>query len=102
MTESTPSPDLSPSPSSSSYRRYRIDPDAHARYAVCEPSAESDWGFPDEDSPSDFSSHDDWVRAKVQESLDDPRPNISHDVAMRQILAVLNRSCNAYYRRAKA
>jgi len=26
-----------------------------------------------------------WLRAKVQESLDDPRPNIPHDVVMAEM-----------------
>ncbi len=30
-------------------------------------------------------SYDTWFRAKVQESLDDPRPSIPHDQVMAQI-----------------
>ncbi|MBI3523674.1 MAG: antitoxin [Betaproteobacteria bacterium] len=30
-----------------------------------------------------------WLRAKVQESLDDPRPNIPHDVVMAEMRKLL-------------
>jgi hypothetical protein len=33
--------------------------------------------------------YDDWFRAQVQEALDDPRPAIPHDEAMRRIRAAL-------------
>ena len=34
-------------------------------------------------------SYDAWFRAKVQESLDDPRPSIPHDVVMAKMRALL-------------
>ena len=34
-------------------------------------------------------SYDAWFRAKVQESLDDPRPRIPHDVVMAKMRALL-------------
>jgi hypothetical protein len=33
--------------------------------------------------------YDAWFRAKVQESLDDPRPSIPHDVVMAKMRALL-------------
>ena len=35
------------------------------------------------------ASHDRWVRAKVQASIDDPRPSIPHDEAMAEVKRVL-------------
>lgn len=34
-------------------------------------------------------SYDAWFRAKVQKSLDDPRPSIPHDVVMAKMRALL-------------
>ena len=34
-------------------------------------------------------SYDAWFRAKIQESLDDPRPSIPHDVVMAKMRALL-------------
>lgn len=34
-------------------------------------------------------SYDRWLRARVQASIDDPRPSIPHDEAMRQVEAVI-------------
>jgi hypothetical protein len=34
-------------------------------------------------------AYDRWFRAKVQESLDDPRPNIPHDVVMAEMRQLL-------------
>ena len=34
-------------------------------------------------------SYDAWFRAKVQESLDDPRPSIPHDVVMAKMRTLL-------------
>ena len=36
------------------------------------------------------ASHDHWFRAKVQASLDDPRPSIPHDEAMARIRKTIN------------
>ncbi|MBC2380195.1 antitoxin [Pseudomonas sp. WS 5106] len=35
------------------------------------------------------ASYDRWVRAKVQASIDDPRPSIPHDEAMAEVKRVL-------------
>lgn len=35
------------------------------------------------------AAYDLWFRAKVQESLDDPRPSIPHDEVMAQMRAIL-------------
>jgi len=35
------------------------------------------------------ASYDRWFRAKVQASLDDPRPNIPHDQVMAEMRAIL-------------
>jgi hypothetical protein len=43
-------------------------------------------------------SYDAWFRAKVQKSMDDPRPNIPHDqvmAEMRQLLEAKRREYNA-------
>lgn len=34
-------------------------------------------------------AYDRWLRAKVQESLDDPRPNIPHEQVMARMRALL-------------
>ena len=34
-------------------------------------------------------SYDQWFRAKVQESLDDPRPSLPHDEAMARVQQLL-------------
>lgn len=39
-------------------------------------------------------TYDRWFRAKVQESLDDPRPTIPHDVVMARMRALLKSSTN--------
>lgn len=36
------------------------------------------------------ASYDRWFRAKVQASLDDPRPSIPHDEAMARIRATID------------
>jgi len=35
------------------------------------------------------ASYDRWFRAKVQASLDDPRPNIPHDQVMAEMRALI-------------
>ena len=35
------------------------------------------------------ASYDRWIRAKVQASLDDPRPSIPHDEAMTEVERML-------------
>lgn len=35
------------------------------------------------------ASYDRWVRAKVQASIDDPRPNIPHEQVMAEIRALI-------------
>lgn len=43
-------------------------------------------------------AYDSWFRARVQASLDDPRPNIPHDevmAEMRQLLEEGRRECDA-------
>lgn len=41
------------------------------------------------DTQEQADSYDRWFRAKVQESLDDPRPTIPHDVVMARMRALL-------------
>ncbi len=36
------------------------------------------------------SSYDRWFRAKVQASLDDPRPSVPHDEAMARLRATID------------
>ncbi|MCW8278149.1 antitoxin [Pseudomonas sp. PCH199] len=40
------------------------------------------------------ASYDRWFRAKVQASLDDPRPSIPHDEAMAEMRALLESKRN--------
>ena len=42
-------------------------------------------------APSDPAERDGWMRAKVQESLDDPRPSVSHDEVMLRTQAIIDR-----------
>jgi DNA-damage-inducible protein J len=48
----------------------------------------ADGSFPASLAPfegSDAEEYDAWVRAKVQEALDDPRPSIPHEDVMREL-----------------
>lgn len=42
------------------------------------------------DSESKAKAHRDWMRAKVAESLADPRPNIPHQQVMAELQAVID------------
>ena len=35
------------------------------------------------------ASHDRWFRAKVQASIDDPRPNVPHDLVIADMCALI-------------
>lgn len=37
-------------------------------------------------------SHDRWLRRKVQESLDDPRPGVPHDEVMAEMEAIISQA----------
>jgi len=39
--------------------------------------------------------HDRWFRAKVQASLDDPRPSVPHDEAMARAEATISALCRS-------
>ncbi|HUG23906.1 stability determinant [Piscinibacter sp.] len=41
------------------------------------------------DTEEQAASYERWFRAKVQASLDDPRPNIPHDQVMSEVRAAL-------------
>ncbi|WP_392888884.1 antitoxin [Pseudomonas migulae] len=41
------------------------------------------------DTEAQAASHDRWFRAKVQASLDDPRPNIPHGQVMAEMQALI-------------
>lgn len=41
------------------------------------------------ESEEQAASYDAWFRAKVQSSLDDPRPNVPHDEVMAELKAHL-------------
>lgn len=41
------------------------------------------------DTEEQAASHDRWLRAKVQASLDDPRPNVPHEQVMADIRALI-------------
>jgi len=40
------------------------------------------------------TSHNRWFRAKVQSSLDDPRPNVPHDQVMAEMRALIEAKHN--------
>ena len=44
--------------------------------------------------------HDKWLRAKVQQALNDPRPGIPHDVVMDETRAIIDRIISAEDRAA--
>lgn len=48
------------------------------------------------ETQEESDSYDRWFRAKVQESLDDPRPTIPHDVVMARMRALLKSSINTH------
>jgi hypothetical protein len=41
------------------------------------------------DAAGDAQAHDDWFRAEVEMSLNDPRPSVPHDEAMRRIRNII-------------
>ena len=41
------------------------------------------------ETQEEAQSYDQWFRAKVQESLDDPRPSLPHDEAMARVQQLL-------------
>lgn len=44
---------------------------------------------PEFETEEQAASYDRWFRAKVQASLDDPRPNIRHDQVMAEMRALI-------------
>ncbi len=42
------------------------------------------------ETEEEAKNYDLWFRAKVQESLDDPRPSLPHDEAMARVEKLLN------------
>jgi hypothetical protein len=42
------------------------------------------------------ASYDRWFRAKVQASIDDPRPNVPHDQVMADMRALIESKRNKY------
>lgn len=44
---------------------------------------------------SDARSYDAWFKAKVQEALDDPRPRVPHDEAMKRLRTNLDAAQNS-------
>ena len=42
------------------------------------------------DTAEQAESYDRWLRAKVQRSLDDPRPSIPHDQIMAKVQAIID------------
>ena len=42
------------------------------------------------DTAEQAESYDRWLRAKVQRSLDDPRPSIPHDQVMAKVQAIID------------
>ena len=52
-------------------------------------SAKPTPGVSDFETKEQAASYDRWFRAKVQASLDDPRPNIPHDRVMAEMRALI-------------
>jgi hypothetical protein len=53
---------------------------------------------PDHDgfaSAEEAEAYDRWFRAKVQKSMDDPRPGIPHDVVMAKVAAIIEAKLKA-------
>lgn len=48
------------------------------------------------DTEEQAASYDRWFRAKVQASLDDPRPSIPHDQVMAEMRALIESKCNKH------
>ncbi|MEX3776891.1 antitoxin [Pseudomonas sp. MYb118] len=49
---------------------------------------------PSLDTEEQVASYDRWFRAKVQSSIDDPRPSIPHDQVMAEIRALIESKRN--------
>jgi hypothetical protein len=50
----------------------------------------------DLDPEEQAASYDRWFRAEVQASLDDPRPNLSHEQVMAEIHALIKAKDNGF------
>jgi hypothetical protein len=48
------------------------------------------------DPEEQAASYDRWFRAEVQASLDDPRPNLSHEQVMAEIHALIKAKDNGF------
>ena len=49
---------------------------------------------PSLDNEEQVAGHDLWFRAKVQSSIDDPRPNTPHDQVMAEVQALIESKRN--------
>lgn len=45
---------------------------------------------------ADPDAYDAWFRARVRQAMDDPRPSITHDKAMKDVQAVIDGKRSAY------
>jgi hypothetical protein len=59
--------------------------------ASATPSTKLDPLISEFDTEEQAASYDRWFRAKVQEALDDPRPAIPHDEAMKMVQEEIER-----------
>ncbi|MBK5534951.1 antitoxin [Pseudomonas sp. TH08] len=50
--------------------------------------------YSDFESEEEAESYDRWFRAKVQASIDDPRPSIPHDQVMAEMRALIELKLN--------
>lgn len=67
--------------------RFQVDADLHAA------SMDLDSQSGDENmDEAARSAYDEWLKAEVQEAIDDERPTVPHDEAMRRVWAAIRRS----------
>lgn len=59
-------------------------------------SAERSHNVSEFETEEQAASYDRWFRAKVQASIDDPRPNIPHDQVMAEMRALIESKLNKH------
>jgi len=52
-------------------------------------TAALDIPFPEVETEMEDAAYTEWLRAKVQEAIDDPRPGIPHEQVMAQMRAII-------------
>jgi len=64
-------------------------PEFQARDQPSENASDVDIDIDSEDGPFNQEAWDDWYREQIRLSIADPRPNIPHDVVMREANEVI-------------